>query len=167
MDREAASGWLAQRYHRDLDPRAERALRAAGLAWHVEEEAERQLALAAELSPGHRAVQLAHYRYYLYKHRFAEALASLQRCLTSFADALGWDDAAQPPFACAECELGEAPELRAWMFARQALGYLLLRLGRTAEGVAVLQQLTTFDVHDQTKTRVLLSVVTRPADDGA
>jgi tetratricopeptide (TPR) repeat protein len=159
MSSELTQGdWLERRYHPDLDPRAERALRAAGLAWQQESEAERQLRIAHELAPEHRAVAIAHYRYYLYKHRFAEALPHLERCLAMFASALAGQD-------MAELALTDAPEPRAWMFARQAYGYLLLRLGREAEGIAALEALVALDGRDQTKTRSLLAVVTRPADD--
>jgi tetratricopeptide (TPR) repeat protein len=149
--------WLERRYHPDLDPRAERALRAAGLAWDHESEAESQLQIALELAPEHRAVAIAHYRYYLYKHRFADALPYLERCLGIFASALGDLDRAHSDH--------DTPELRAWMFARQAYGYLLLRLGRVPEGIAELEDLVETDVRDQTKTRSLLAVVTRPADE--
>ncbi len=165
MQGELAGGdWLERRYHPDLEPLAERALRAAGLAWHDEPEAERQLRIAEQLAPQHRAVVVAHYRYFLYKHRFAEALPYLERCLAMFAQVLGWPDPARPLIEVAECELGDAPDLRAWMFARQAYGYLLLRLGRTQEGIAVLEALVALDVRDQIKTRVLLDVITRPAE---
>jgi hypothetical protein len=156
-----AQDWLAQRHYPDLDPRAERALRAAGLSWQDEAEAERRLAEACALAPEHMAVLVAHYRYHLYKHRFREAERYAAQCLRQAARELALPldyrtvRAEHADFASSE------PRLRFWLFGLQAYGYVLLRCGRRQEGLATLEQLAQIDSTDQTKTRSLLCVIQR------
>ena len=157
--------WLAQRDYPDLDPRAERALRAAGLSWHDEPEAERQLAEACLYASGHIAVAIAHYRYHLYKHRFHEAEGFARECLRRAARDLGLPEdprAVRPEHA--DFTAQEAG-VRFWLYGLQAYGYVLLRCGRREEGVETLQRLVELDQTDQTKTRILLEVITRPPSD--
>jgi tetratricopeptide (TPR) repeat protein len=157
--------WLALRHYPDLDPRAERALRAAGLSWQDEAEAERKLAEACALSPEHIAVSIAHYRYHLYKHRFQEAERYARECLRRAARDLGLpEDYREVRCEHADFALQEAG-VRFWLFGLQAYGYVLLRCGRRDEGIEALQKLAELDRTDQTKTRILLDVITRPASD--
>jgi hypothetical protein len=155
------SAWLDQRQYLDLDPRAERALRAAGLAWHDEPAAERLLGTAAAFAPGHIAVVVAHYRYHLYKHRFDSARGYAERCLSAASADLGLPDdlwavtRAHADFTSAD------PRVRFWLFALQAYGYILLRCGRRDEGMVVLRKVVALDEADQTKTRVLVDVIGR------
>ena len=156
---------LEGRYHADLDPTAERAIRAAGLAWHDEPEAERQLALAASITPNHMAVLIAHYRYNLYKHRYGPAHDCAQRVLAAAAQRLAipvdWQKV-RPEHANFHAD---DPEIRFWLFVLQACGYVLLRLGRYEEAIAALQQVVALDAADQTKTRILLQVIERAGAD--
>jgi hypothetical protein len=153
--------WLKRRYHDDLAPEAERAIRAAGLAWHDEAEARRLLSLAETIAPGHLAVLIARYRYNLYKHRFTQAARGIVAILAIAANRIGippdWRlvTAQSADFTVAD------PDVRFWLFALQAYGYVLLRLGREGEGVAVLRRLTILDRTDQTRTRKLLQVIER------
>jgi hypothetical protein len=157
--------WLGRRDYPDLDPRAERALRAAGLSFQDDAEAERQLAAAAALAPGHIAVTIAHYRFYLYKHRFVEAVSHARACLVYAARQLGL-----PP-DCLQVRAEHAdfaslePRVRFWMFALQAYGYVLLRCNREPEALAALQHLVLLDRNDQTKTRILVEVIARAGCD--
>jgi hypothetical protein len=158
---ETAGSWLDQRHYADLDPDAERALRAAGLCWHDEVEAERLLASAERLAPAHMAVIIAQYRYRLYKHRFPEARAYAEKCLALSSVELGLPNdfravrSSQANFAAPESRV------RFWLFALQAYGYVLLRCGRTDEGMGALRKVVELDVADQTKTRVLVDVIVR------
>lgn len=157
--------WLALRHYPDLDPRAERALRAAGLSWQNEAEAERKLAEACAFSPGHIAVSIAHYRYHLYKHHFQEAERYARECLRRAARELGLpEDHREVRCEHADFALQEV-RMRFWLFGLQAYGYVLLRCGRRDEGIEALQKLAELDSTDQTKTRILLDVITRPATD--
>ena len=154
-----ATGWLDRRAYPDLHPDAERALRAAALCWHRESEAEEQLRRAVELAGDHVAVLIADYRYRLYKHRFDEARAAAERCLTAAAARLGlpadFRDVRpeQADFSALD------KDVRFWLFTLQAYGYVLLRCGLLEEGRTALERLTLLDATDQTKTSVLLQVI--------
>jgi hypothetical protein len=160
---ERAAAWLGQRHYADLDPRAERALRAAGLSWDDEPAAERLLAEAAAIAPTHVAVAIAHYRHALYKHRFESARVHAERCLGFAADQLGLPrdvravTSAHADFASAE------PRVRFWLFALQAYGYVLLRCGQRDEGMEMLRAVVALDPTDQTRTKVLVAVIARAA----
>lgn len=159
------ASWLDFRSYPDLPAEAERALRAAGLAWERESEAEAQLARAAELAPEHLAVSVAHYRYHFYKHHFELAAEYARACLGRVADELAI------PREMAAVErvhadfTGDDPLVRFWLFGMQAYGYVLLRLGQRTQGFALLERLAWLDQRDHTKTRALLDVITRPAQD--
>jgi hypothetical protein len=159
------SSWLEQRHYPDLDPRAERALRAAGLSWHDEGNAEKELALAESIAPMHRAVLVAQYRYRLYKHRFVDAEVYAAKCLSLSSEELGLPrdyrlvTGEQAKFASPD------PSVRFWLFALQAYGYVLLRCGRHADGMVALGKVVELDRTDQTKTRVLVDVIVRAARD--
>jgi hypothetical protein len=158
---EAGPRWLHQRSHPDLPPEAERALRSAGLAWHREEEAEVHLARAAELAPGHLAVLVGHYRYHFYKHHYDRAERFARQCLDRVATELRIPSELDAVTAAHADFTGDDPLVRFWLFAMQAYGYVLLRLGDEARGTAVLEKVTTLDTPDNTKTRVLLQVIAR------
>jgi hypothetical protein len=159
------TSWLEQRHYADLDPRAERALRAAGLCWHDDARARELLREAADVAPGHMAVVVAHYRYHLYKHRFEEARAYAQRCLSLSSAELHLPDdysivtSAHANFAAPD------PGLRFWLFALQAYGYVLLRCGQREAAMAALGKVVELDGEDQTKSRVLIDVIARAGSD--
>jgi hypothetical protein len=159
------TSWLEQRHYVDLDPRAERALRAAGLCWNDEAKAREQLREAADIAPGHMAVVVAHYRYHLYKHRFEEARAYAERCLAISSAELRLP--ADPTLVTGEHADFGAPDARVrfWLFALQAYGYVLLRCGARQAGMAALGKVVELDTSDQTKTRVLVDVIARSGTD--
>jgi hypothetical protein len=153
--------WLDQRHYPDLDPRAERALRAAGLSWHDEVLAEGQLTEAARIAPSHMAVVVAHYRYRLYKHRFDAARIAAEKCLSLACVDLGLPgDFRAVRSADADFGASEA-RVRFWLFALQAYGYVLLRCGKAEEGMEALRKVVELDREDQTKTRILVEVIAR------
>lgn len=152
-------GWLDQRSHPDLHPDAERALREAGLAWHRESEAEAHLARAAALAPGHLAVLVALYRYHFYKHHYELAARYARECLDKVAAELGILTELEAVTSALVDFGADDGRVRFWLFAMQAYGYVLLRLGQEERGTAVLEQLAQLDRLDHTKTRVLLSVI--------
>jgi len=111
------------------------------------------------------AVLIAHYRYNLYKHRYAPAQDYALRILIALAHRLGipadWQDAGS-----GDADFGsDNPDILAWLFVLQAYGYVLLRLGRREQGMAALQRLVTLDSGDQTKTRALLRVIAHAGRD--
>lgn len=160
-----AAAWLEGRYFDDLPPDAERAIRAAGLSWHDSALAERHLADARRLATGHMAVLIAAYRYALYKHRFAEAFEEAETVLASAARRLNMPADWREVGGDHADFTSDDPHVRFWMFVLQAYGYVLLRLGRVEEGCAVLRRLCELDVRDQTRTRILLTVIERRGRD--
>jgi hypothetical protein len=159
------ASWLEQRHYADLDPRAEQALRAAGLCWHDEIRANAWLQQAAEIAPGHMAVVVAHYRYHLYKHRFEEARAYARQCLSLASAELNLP--ADPSVVTSAHANFAAPDprLRFWLFALQAYGYVLLRCGWHEAGMEALRKVVQLDCQDQTKSRVLVDVIARAGTD--
>jgi hypothetical protein len=162
---ESGPRWLDQRSHPDLPSEAERALRLAGLAWQREMEAEAHLARAAELAPDHLAVLIAHYRYHFYKHHYDRAERFARRCLDAVATEIGIPCELEAVRSDHADFMGDDPLVRFWLFAMQAYGYVLLRLGQEARGKAVLEKVTTLDALDKTKTRVLLQVMAQAGTD--
>lgn len=151
--------WLDQRSHDDLDPRAERALRAAGQSFQCDAEAEQWLAQAAAIAADHPAVLLAHYRYHLYKHHYGHAERYARLCLAQASAELGL------PRGLLETQREHADftssevRVRFWLYGMQALGYVLIRAGRLDEGVALMRKVVELDPTDQTKTGALLGVI--------
>jgi len=149
----------------ELWPQTERALREAGRAWHDAERAESFLAMAADLQPELRAVLIAHYRYFFYRHRFDEALVYGAHLLAQSALRLDlpprWQDTKAAHLAGAEPEA----ERRFWMFTLQACGYLLVRCGAREPGRSMLAHLADLDQRNETKTRELLAVFDPACDD--
>lgn len=156
-----AASWLDQRHYADLDPRAERALREAGLNWHDEAEAERLLTSAERMAPTHLAVIVAQYRYHLYKHRLAHARAYAEKCLALLSVELGLPDDFRTVQSTHPAFVAYDARVRFWLFALQAYGYVLLRCGLTDEGMGALRKVVELDRTDQTKTRVLVDVIVR------
>lgn len=160
----ASGAWLDGRYHEDLPAPAERAIRMAGLCWEDDRAAERLLAEAARLAPGHMAVLIARYRLAFYKHRFDEALTLAAQVLAAAARRLNipsdWRAVGPEDVDFAS----DDPHVRFWMFVLQAYGYVLLRLCRDQEGEAALRRLADLDRRDQTRTRVLLQAMAARAE---
>jgi hypothetical protein len=162
---ESGPRWLSQRSYPDLPSEAERELRLAGLSWHEERQAETHLANAARLAPGHLAVIIAHYRYHFYKHNYEQARQFASECLGAVGKTLGLPAAEEAVTRAHADFCGDDPAVRFWLFAMQAYGYVLLRLGETEKGQAVLQKVTELDQADNTKTRVLLQVIAASGDE--
>jgi hypothetical protein len=165
---ELDSSWLERRTLTDLDPRAERAIRAAGLCFSDTLRSERHLQEAEALAPGHLAVLIARYKFCLYKHRFADAVVLAEACVAALGTPLGLS---HDPHAVSAQQLdlgGREAETRAWLFAVQALGYVMMRAGETERGLAMLDHVIAIDPLDQSRTRGLRAVIAKagqPDDD--
>ncbi|MGY0713618.1 hypothetical protein [Azospirillum argentinense] len=87
---EVDEGWLNRRYYGgDLPPEAERFLHLAAASHADAETAQRYLAHAAELAPGHRLVDLGHYKFHFYKANLDTALLYGERMLGHAMAAIG------------------------------------------------------------------------------
>ncbi len=153
------SAWLSQRRYPDLDPRAERALREAGLRFSEGAVAEVYLRQAAAIAPEHEAVLVGQYRYYLYKHRYGEAARFARACISQAAERLG---IASDPMSVSASELDLSAReslARSWLFACQAYAYVLLRAGQKARGTRLLEHLVAVDTENLSKTVELCAVI--------
>lgn len=152
-----------------LPPEAEEHLWQAGVSYHASDVAERHLRQAEAAAPGHAAVLIGLYRFYLYKGRLADALGVAKLCLGKAAreNNLSPDwrkvTAGGAPFGRYEAMLP-----RFFLFSLKGYAYLQMRLGRLDEGRAAAQKLMELDPSDKIGAKVLLDVVERigQTDDG-
>jgi hypothetical protein len=56
---------------------------------------------------------------------------------------------------------GREADTRAWLFAVQALGYVMMRAGESDRGLAVLDHVIAIDPQDQSRTRGLRAVIAK------
>ncbi len=149
-----------------LPPAAERGLHFAGLSYHDDREAERQLRIAAAAAPGHAAVLIGQYRYYFYKGRLHEALAVARECLVKAAHDNGLNSDWRA-VRCGDADFGNYAALlpRFFLFTLKGYGYLHMRLGNLDEGRAALNKLLELDPDDKLGARVLLGVLERMGRD--
>ena len=149
-----------------LPAQAQQALEAAGKSYGDEARCRTYLAEAAALAPEHPAVLIGEYRWHFYQGRLEKALAVGEQAL---AWAARTADLAQDWH---EVQPGDAPfqDLSAalprfYLFCLKGCGYLQLRLGRLAEGQAMLEKLCALDKADHLGGRALLKVLERRGDD--
>ena len=157
--------WLEHRHYHDLPAEAERALRQAGLNWADEAVADRWLALAAQLAPSHLAIHIGRYRNAFYRHRHADAAGHAHACLAHLARARNFaGDWRQVRPGDADFT-GEHPDIRLWLRALQALGYVLIRSGQVEDGRAAWTKVLELDPADRFGTGRLLALACRTDDD--
>lgn len=160
---EVDEGWLNRRYYGgDLPPEAERLLHLAAASYSDGDAAQGFLAQAAAIAPGHRLVDLGHYKFHFYKANLDEALGYGERMLGHAMAAIGLNHAdwrAVGPDHADFTGLDPAPRL--FLFALNAVGYLLLRLGRIAEGREALAKVTELAPKDKLGAARLLEVAAR------
>ena len=117
------------------------------------------LARAEALAPESLAVLVALYRNQFYRHRLQEAHAVAERALAVSAARLGWPAdwrLLTPEHVAAQNAGANMTVLRFYLMVLKALGYLDLRLGRTTQGCAALEHLTTLDPKDRLGAGALL-----------
>ena len=159
--------WLSRRYYGgDLPAEAERQLHLAGRHYCDDALAESHLARAAAIAPGHRAVDLGHYKYFLYKARLAEALTYAVRMLDHASAGIGLNHSDWRLVTRRHADFDALePAPRIYLFTVKALGYLHARLGRQEEGRAMLEKVAELDPADRIGVRPLLAVLDRRAND--
>ncbi len=157
---EVDEDWLARRYYGgDLPPEAERCLHLAAANYADSACALRHLADAEAAAPGHRLVDLGHYKFHFYKANLDDALVYGERMLGHAMAAIGLNHSdwrAVTP-AAADFSGLEAPP-RLFLFALLAIGYLNLRRGRMAEGREALAKVCALDPDDRFGAARLLAV---------
>ncbi len=159
--------WLSRRYYGgDLPPDAERFLHLAALSHADGEAALAWLSRADALAPGHRLVDLGHYKFHFYKANLEQALVYGERMLGHAMAGLGLNHADWRGVTPAHADFtGLEPEPRLFLFSLTAVGYLLLRLGRIAEGREALGKVRDLDPGDKFGAARLLAVADRHGRD--
>lgn len=169
---EVEESWLNRRYYGgDLPPEAERLLHLAAASHGDSNAALSYLDQAAALAPGHRLVDLGHYKYHFYKANLEEALGYGKRMLGHAMAAIGlnhgdWRAVTRDHAATLGTDMdGLDPAPRLFLFSLTAVGYLLLRLGRLDEGRDVLTRVMELDPKDKFGAARLIAVVDRRGEE--
>ncbi|PWC39094.1 hypothetical protein [Azospirillum sp. TSO35-2] len=160
---EVDEDWLARRYYGgDLPPEAERCLHLAAASYADSATALGHLARAAAAAPGHRLVDLGHYKFHFYKANLDEALVYGDRMIGHAMAALGVNHTDWRAVTPATADFGGLePAPRLFLFALLAIGYLLLRTGRLDAGREALAKVCALDPQDRFGAARLLAVADR------
>lgn len=147
-------------FEETVPPEAESLVQAAA-ALYGEGAAESPLLEAYRLAPESLNVLVALYRFYYYQQRLEQALEIAGQALVVTSRRLGIPRDFQHLNAGHLSQGGEGAMalLRFHLFSLKAQAYLLVRLGRAAEGKAILTRLLELDSHNRLGARQLLEVV--------
>lgn len=149
----------------DLPPAAERALHAAGAAWHDEAAAEAHVQAALAAAPDALAARIAAYKFYFYRHRLDAALGHAEAVRELAARRLqlppDWRIVAPGDAAFDRIE----PWPRLYVQALIASGYVLARLGRLDEGRAALVKAAELDGPGKFGAARLVAAIDRGGND--
>ncbi|MBI5937788.1 MAG: hypothetical protein HY850_08070 [Betaproteobacteria bacterium] len=137
------------------------ALIAEAGAEYGEAAAEALLHKAYFLAPESLMVLVALYRYYFYQHRLDDALLVAARAMAIVGRRLGFPDDWRQLHTgfLGQGVLRSMGLLRFYLHVLKAAGYINLRLGRIAEGRAMLEKLVEMDSHDRMGGKALLETV--------
>lgn len=151
-----------------IAPEVERLIAAAG-ADYGSDASETLLLRAHFLAPGQLVVLVALYRYYFYQHRLDDALVVADRALEAAGTRLGFpaDWRQMHPQHLGHAALRSIGLLRFHLMVLKAAGYINLRLGREAQGTAMLEKLVEMDSHDRLGGKALLDVYRAALQDEA
>ena len=142
-----------------IAPEVEQLIAEAGAAYGSDE-TENLLLRAYFLAPGQLVVLVALYRYYFYQHRLDDALIVADRTLAAAGQRLdfpaGWQQL--HPQHLGYAVMRSMGLLRFYLMVLKAAGYINLRLGREAQGEAMLMKLIEMDSHDRLGGKSLLEV---------
>ena len=146
-------------FEETLPPGVEELLQQAG-ELYGDGEAEQPLMEALRLAPESLNVLVAVYRFYYYQHRLQDALNIAGLALAVTAGRLGipydWNVLTLEHIGAAGPS--SMPLVRFHLLSLKAEAYLHLRLGRQAEGRAILEKLLELDSHNRLGARQLLEV---------
>ncbi|MBI5784229.1 MAG: hypothetical protein HZA64_02125 [Rhodocyclales bacterium] len=142
----------------ERDPMA--AVAEASTLWGEPERAEALLVQAMADAPDSLEVLVALYRFYFYRNELDKAVALAERCIAHGAREIGIDSDWRREVA-GQVDFGDfsLPRHRFYLFALNAYGYLLARLGRKEEAEAALSAVTRLDPHDRIGSAQLLGMV--------
>ena len=146
-------------FEESLPPDVETLLQQAG-ELYGDGEAEPLLVEALRLAPESLNVLVAAYRFYYYQHRLNDALniAGLALAVTSRRLDIPADWNVLTSAHLSQAGPAAMALVRFHLLSLKAEAYLLLRLGRTMEGRAMLEKLLELDSHNRLGAKQLLEV---------
>ena len=146
-------------FEESLPPDVETLLQQAG-ELYGDGEAEPLLVEALRLAPESLNVLVAAYRFYYYQHRLNDALniAGLALAVTSRRLEIPADWNVLTSAHVSQAGPAAMALVRFHLLSLKAEAYLLLRLGRTMEGRAMLLKLLELDSHNRLGAKQLLEV---------
>ena len=146
-------------FEESLPPDVETLLQQAG-ELYGDGEAEPLLVEALRLAPESLNVLVAAYRFYYYQHRLNDALniAGLALAVTSRRLDIPADWNLLTSAHLSQAGPAAMALVRFHLLSLKAEAYLLLRLGRSAEGRAMLEKLLELDSHNRLGAKQLLEV---------
>ncbi len=146
-------------FEESLPPEVETLLQQAG-ELYGDGEAEPLLVEALRLAPESLNVLVAAYRFYYYQHRLHDALniAGLALAVTSRRLDIPADWNVLTSAHISQAGPAAMALVRFHLLSLKAEAYLLLRLGRTMEGRAILLKLLELDSHNRLGAKQLLEV---------
>lgn len=119
--------------------------------------AETPLAQAYQLAPENLSVLVARYRFFYYQHRYEECLQTAEQALEVARKRLNFPQDWQT-LHTEQLETTDMVLARFYLMALKGMAYLLLRLGRLAEGQAILEKIMSLDPKDRLGAAALLEV---------
>lgn len=119
--------------------------------------AEAPLAQAYQLAPENLSVLVARYRFFYYQHRYEECLQTAEQALEVARKRLNFPQDWQT-LHTEQLETTDMVLARFYLMALKGMAYLLLRLGRLAEGQAILEKIVSLDPKDRLGAAALLEV---------
>lgn len=123
--------------------------------------AEAPLAQAYQLAPENLSVLVARYRFFYYQHRYEECLQTAEQALEVARKRLNFPQDWQT-LHTEQIETTDMVLARFYLMALKGMAYLLLRLGRLAEGQAILEKIVSLDPKDRLGAAALLEVCCNP-----
>lgn len=123
--------------------------------------AETPLAHAYQLAPENLSVLVARYRFFYYQHRYEECLQTAEQALEVARKRLNFPQDWQTLHS-EHLETTDMVLARFYLMALKGMAYLLLRLGRLAEGQAILEKIVSLDPKDRLGAAALLEVCRNP-----
>jgi len=154
-------------YEETLSPEVEALIQVAGGSY-AEGAAEQPLLEALRLAPESLNVIVAVYRFYYYQHRLEDALQIAVCSLAITARRLNIPfDWAQLTEEHMQVDSANVALLRFHLLSLKAMAFLLLRLGRRDESVAILNKLVSLDEKNRLGAKDMLEFAEDIHDESA
>ena len=142
-----------------VDPTVQTLLQMA--AEHYGSDAEPLLRKAQQLAPENLSVLVGLYRFFYYQHRYLDAIDIAYKVMAVVGKRVEFPDRWQDVdmVAISNGVMESFTLVRFYLFALKAAGYLHLRIGKFAEGKAMITKVVSLDSADRLGARLLLEVL--------